>query len=199
MQQQFNFRLMINVINNFSRYETTSNPAHFKNPRKYRLPLENSIKLTHHRPLSKVFDLHYPRINGTTSVSKVRCSKSEEAVDKSSRAHLKAHQSVHSSFPLAQLIDMHLIIEIRRRERRSRLGSLWVLWEYISLFSTLVLSLSFYITVLYVCTLLYFNLAGSAPQRKTITRLSLERICRNMYIFHVIETSLTRQFLLAIV
>lgn len=84
---------------------------------------------------SKVFDLRYPRINGTSSVSKVAVSnrsKSEEAVDKSSGAHLKAHQSVHllsSSHHEAQLIDMRLITEIRRRERRSRLGSLWVLGE----------------------------------------------------------------------
>lgn len=77
-----------------------------------------------------------------------------KSVDKSSGAHLKAHQSVHSPFPssppLAQLIDMHLIIEIRRRERRSHLGSLWVLWEYISL----ALSISLFLNSL-MCVCLH--------------------------------------------
>jgi len=57
-------------------------------------------------------------------------SESEEAVDKSNEAHLKAHQSAPSPLSIlslylaAQLIDTRLITEIRRRERCSRLGSL---------------------------------------------------------------------------
>lgn len=48
-------------------------------------------------------------------------AKSKEEVDKSSRAHLKAHQSPFqppSTSPSSHLIDMRLITEIRRRERR---------------------------------------------------------------------------------
>jgi len=60
-------------------------------------------------------------------------SVSEEAVDKSNETHLKAHQSALPSILslclAAELIDMRLITEIRRRERRSRLGSLRSLRE----------------------------------------------------------------------
>jgi len=93
---------VINVIDNFSRYETTNNHNSIVSRTHESIDLSLE-KLDQTRAssatISKVFDLHYPRINGTAPVSKVECSKSEEAVDKSSGAHLKAHQSVHSPFP----------------------------------------------------------------------------------------------------